>query len=123
MFEKNPFSIFDFLGYVFPGLVAMYFSLLFYNYDFSKSLFINSIQLYQNYNITTLGFLIISSYVIGHIIAYLSSITVEKFSVWCYGYPSDFLITDPIKCRYLYAFSVEHCHTRAEKWREGGKVW
>jgi len=70
-----------------------------------------------------LAFLIVSSYIIGHIIAYLSSITVEKISIWCYGYPSDFLVEDPIKYRYIYAFSAENFHTRKEKWKEAFKVW
>ena len=36
-------------------------------------------------------FLIIS-YIVGHLIAYLSSITIEKFVIWWFGYPSEFLL-------------------------------
>jgi hypothetical protein len=36
--------------------------------------------------------LTIASYVVGHFVAYLSSITVEKLAIWSYGYPSYFLL-------------------------------
>lgn len=123
MLDKNPFSIFDFLGYVLPGMTSMYFSILFFNYDFNNSLFDNSLMLCKDYNFASLIFLVITSYIVGHIISYLSSITVEKFSIWCYGYPSDFLITDPIKHRFLYAFSVEKCNSMRDKLKEARKVW
>lgn len=37
---------------------------------------------------------IIIAYIIGHIVSLLSSITVEKYAVWKYGYPSDYLLND-----------------------------
>ena len=123
MLDKNPFSIFDFLGYVLPGMASIYFCMLFFNYNLDYSLFENSLKLCKNYNFASLVFLVIMSYIVGHIISYLSSITVEKFSIWCYGYPSDFLITDPIKHRFFFAFSVEKCKSRSQKLKEARKVW
>ena len=38
---------------------------------------------------------IIVSYCVGHIIAYASSLTVEKMSIWLYGYPSAFIMGNP----------------------------
>lgn len=43
-------------------------------------------------NVENTIILTIASYVIGHIVAYLSSITVEKLTIWSYGYPSQFLL-------------------------------
>ncbi|MEW5749011.1 MAG: hypothetical protein AB1793_09560, partial [Candidatus Thermoplasmatota archaeon] len=36
--------------------------------------------------------LVLVAYVIGHFLSYLSSITVEKYSVWTLGYPSRYLL-------------------------------
>ena len=36
----------------------------------------------------------IVAYIFGHIIAYLSSVTVEKFALWTYDYPSRFLLSE-----------------------------
>lgn len=35
---------------------------------------------------------IIAAYIIGHFLSFLSSITIEKFSIWLYGYPSKYLL-------------------------------
>lgn len=103
--KKNPFSLFDFLGYVFPGLITLY--LVWY---FSKSpdiygissLFKSSISVLSNsFRGATMSSAIeetvlitIVAYVIGHFVAYISSVTVEQFSVWVYDYPSKFLLKD-----------------------------
>ena len=44
--------------------------------------------------IKTEGILIflILSYVFGHLLSYVSSITIEKYAVWKYGYPSKYLL-------------------------------
>ncbi|WP_027339073.1 hypothetical protein [Halonatronum saccharophilum] len=36
--------------------------------------------------------LILLSYLIGHIISFLSSITIERYSIWVLGYPSNYLL-------------------------------
>ena len=40
------------------------------------------------------------SYVLGHFVAYISSLTVEQFSIWLYGYPSKFLLQDVESMHY-----------------------
>ena len=92
--EKNPFSIYDFLGYLFPGALFLFFICRISSDDLhniSVEMFIST-NLFENISFIGIVFFIISSYVLGHIISYTSSLTVERFSLWCYGYPSEFLL-------------------------------
>lgn len=101
--RKNPFSIYDFLGYVFPGALALYLAALFWQMG-EKSLPCGSLselvaaaglplKVFGSGNLIedTVLYTILS-YVTGHLIAYLSSLTVEQFSIWTYDYPSRFLL-------------------------------
>ncbi len=108
--RQNPFSIFDFLGYVFPGALALVIIAFFEQLPQLTSLskvFEDAIVFIKGQNSSgTLGVLeetvimTIISYVIGHIVAYLSSITVEKYSNWLFGYPSQFLLKELPKWYY-----------------------
>ncbi|MCF6140984.1 hypothetical protein L1S34_06780 [Flavobacterium sp. K77] len=92
--EKNPFSLFDFLGYFIPGAFGLF---LFY---FLQN--INGLEYYFYYeNIKTLNtdisivhitFFVILSYTLGHILSFLSTLTIENFTVWMFGYPSKNLL-------------------------------
>ena len=42
--------------------------------------------------IVVLIILIIVAYIAGHIVSYLSSITIKKFAIWCYRNPSQYLL-------------------------------
>lgn len=87
--EKNPFSFYDFLGYLFPGMLTLlivihitylkepssisdYFSIAGFMHTFKNEL---SIEWWKSTLI-----LIILSYICGQIIAYLSSVTIEYFA-------------------------------------------
>ena len=110
--DKNPFSIHDFLGYVLPGGVALLLAYMVYknpdtNYMTSQE-FIdaikNTIKALSEGGISTIELsvaYIIASYIVGHIVAYLSSITIERMSIWYYNYPSVFLIADERKARFF----------------------
>jgi len=101
--NKNPFSIYEILGYVFPGAFSLFVLFFFYvNVNTSISdltvlpqLLKNAINTLKENNIGNLldtSVILISSYVIGHFVAYLSSITVERLFLWVFGYPSEFLL-------------------------------
>lgn len=101
--KKNPFSLYDFLGYVFPGAMAIFFIILFWwmaTYYNDSGLSVEKFKLFFKHIQTTKLLdaiegtiaLTIASYMMGHFVAYFSSMTVEKFSIWVYGYPSRFLI-------------------------------
>jgi hypothetical protein len=93
--HKNPFSLYDFLGYVFPGIIAILLMLcVFYDIDTDD---ITQLMSSKDKSVLVLNLentiiLTIASYVVGHFVAYLSSITVEKLAIWSYGYPSYFLL-------------------------------
>lgn len=91
--KQNPFSLYDFLGYFIPGASTIYliFIINFFksNNSFDLDLFLNILP-----NANTAGVLLflIISYVLGHLISYVSSITVETYANWRYGYPSKYLL-------------------------------
>jgi hypothetical protein len=91
--KQNPFSLYDFLGYFVPG--ALFF------------LGTNSVVLFLTQTATNLTLLstptqfdqpgfylpfILVSYLAGHLLSFVSSITVEKYSVWKVGFPSKYLL-------------------------------
>lgn len=102
--KQNPFSLYDFLGYVFPGALALMIIAFFNSLtseDSIKSILSSANAFLQtSKNSGMLDFveetviLTIIAYVLGHIIAYLSSLTVESYSIWLFGYPSAFLLNE-----------------------------
>jgi hypothetical protein len=95
--KQNPFSLYDFLGYVFPGATV-----IFLCYFISYTPTITSIKLLKialseldtDFSLENTIFWILLAYIVGHLVAYLSSVTVERFTIWCYGYPSKFLLAE-----------------------------
>ena len=98
--EKNPFSIYDFMGYLFPGILTLFF--IQFLWDGNKDSLYNLLNIKNienvingsgdSFNLQMSVVCIVMSYVTGHIIAYLSSITVEYFSNKTFGYPSEYLM-------------------------------
>lgn len=97
--NKNPFSTFDFLGYLFPGALGL---IMFYvlsdglkhpNIEGLHEFAIVKSIIEGNVIIGSV-FFVIFSYVAGHLFSYVSSVTVELFYTWCYGYPTDYLFSD-----------------------------
>ena len=110
--EKNPFSIHDFLGYVLPGGVALLLAYMVYvnpqcNYMTSQEyidVIINTFAALKRKGFSTMELsiaIVIISYIIGHLVAYLSSITIERMAIWYYNYPSVFLLSDERKSRFF----------------------
>lgn len=93
MIKQNPFSVYDFLGYLIPGSLVIYAYLII---DYLKSIeFFNPsdfIENFSNVKLEGVFFFIILSYTIGHLISFASSITIEKYANWRYGYPSKYLL-------------------------------
>lgn len=93
MIKQNPFSVYDFLGYLIPGSVLIY-SYIIIDYIKRNSTidfidFIKNLSLVKTDNIL---FFIILSYILGHLLSYTSSITTEKYAIWKYNYPSKYLL-------------------------------
>jgi len=94
MIKQNPFSLYDFLGYFIPGAIFFYIILILLKSNDINSL--NDIILIvsenKEFQFDKVLFFIIISYSLGHLISYLSSITIEQFSNWKYDYPSKYLL-------------------------------
>jgi hypothetical protein len=89
--KQNPFSIYDFLGYFIPGATTILLLDKFPHHKFLDVTNITTPKSAEEY----LPF-ILSAYLLGHIVGYLSSISIERYSNWRYGYPSKFLLGFPV---------------------------
>jgi len=94
--KQNPFSFYDFLGYFVPGSIFIYFvigisahalpEINIYS-KLSENTNLNGAELYAP--------LILAAYIAGHLISFVSAVTIEKYSTWMYGYPSKVLLNLP----------------------------
>ncbi|RVU24150.1 hypothetical protein EOJ36_09495 [Sandaracinomonas limnophila] len=89
--KQNPFSLYDFLGYLIPGITLNY-GVIFTYSDNNLETFYKLITKYENISLTV-PFIIIS-YIFGHFLSFISSLTIEKYALWRYGYPSKFLLEE-----------------------------
>ena len=94
MIKQNPFSLYDFLGYFVPGALLIYLYLLIdfieqANNDFKLSSFFSSTS---DLKLEQFLFFVIISYALGHLLNFISSITIEKYANWKYDYPSKYLL-------------------------------
>jgi len=94
MIKQNPFSLYDFLGYFIPGAIILQLLLLIPHLDSITTYndLVNILSAKEEFQIDKFIFFIIISYSIGHLVNYLSSLTIERFAYWKYDYPSKYLI-------------------------------
>lgn len=99
--NKNPFSIYDFMGYLFPGVICSVIIYLLIHFNGNVSELTDIAQLKNALLVSNTHFdldksvmFIVFSYILGHIVSYLSSLTVEIFAVKVFDYPSTFLLKD-----------------------------
>ncbi|SEW23527.1 hypothetical protein SAMN04487827_2231 [Prevotella sp. khp7] len=97
--NKNPFSIYDFMGYLFPGMMCY----IMIAYCFRMGLDMSEISNFENlrnlvkdsqmgFNLEKSVIIIVIAYILGHIMSYLSSVTIELFARKVFGYPSEYLL-------------------------------
>lgn len=88
--DKNPFSLYDFLGYFIPGAFALFLIIFSQNQDgIFKYFSLKNIEYLKNeVSIIYIVFFIIIAYTFGHVLSYLSSLFIEKYTTLYYGYPS-----------------------------------
>lgn len=91
--KQNPFSFYDFLGYLIPGAIFLYGVLLVVGHlspnitalDFvTTKLSFDKAEIYIPF--------VLVAYIVGHFLSFVSSITVERYSIWAHGYPSKYLL-------------------------------
>lgn len=90
---QNPFSLYDFLGYFVPG------ALFLYGVDCARSrsdLVKLALSPLPDFNSEPKAEFyipfVLCAYVIGHFLSVVSSYTIERYSIWRYGYPSKYLL-------------------------------
>lgn len=125
--QKNPFSIYDFFGYLFPGLFVVLMILVFYSadkitFDSVMRVFTENKDWFSSVSVLKMTSLIVISYIVGHVLAYVSSITIERFSLWLWGYPSEFLMNQRSDTSY-WESNVSPCGTNKVSLNvEDGKI-
>jgi hypothetical protein len=79
--KQNPFSLYDFLGYLIPGSTLIYLFIIIENWTNNKvENNLESIFSYvSKYNFQEIFFFIIIFYAIGHLLSFISSVTIEKY--------------------------------------------
>lgn len=91
MLKQNPFSFYDFLGYLIPGGLMIYFVIILTNLNLivtNPTLFYESIS---KIDISAIFPLLLLAYLLGHILSYLSGLCIERYSIWTIGFPSAYL--------------------------------
>ena len=87
--KQNPFSFYDFLGYFTPGAIFIYGCMAIFAHmqpDIKVLDFItfDRAEIYIPF--------VLISYTAGHLLSFISSIFIEKYSEWTVGYPSKYLL-------------------------------
>ena len=97
--SKNPFSIYDFMGYLFPGLFLLIILVYVRNENFDISNIFRFKTLMgivgddkSTFDLDKSILIIILGYITGHFVSYSSSLTIETFANNIFGYPSDYLL-------------------------------
>lgn len=95
--RQNPFSVYDFLGYLIPGAVFLYGFIFFIGFDASDNAPIKSaidfVKDEMSFKRSEIYIpFVLLSYTLGHLLSFFSTITIERFSIWKFGYPSKYLL-------------------------------
>lgn len=90
--KQNPFSIYDFLGYFTPGAIFLY-GIIFIIGHAKGAFPFDYIAQYLSFDKPEIYIpFVLTAYSAGHLLSFLSSITVERYSIWALGYPSKYLL-------------------------------
>lgn len=87
--KQSPFSLYDFLGYFVPGATLIYLLGPASNLAGLKGV---STSLASFTSVSDFLPFLISAYVLGQLNALCSSILIERFAIWRFGYPSKYLL-------------------------------
>ncbi|MEG0716104.1 MAG: hypothetical protein RR962_18515 [Hafnia sp.] len=92
--NQNPFSFYDFLGYLIPGgffILLMYFCSLTYNLDIVVDLTERLKGQGKAFGVLNYSSIVIIAYIAGHFISIASAFFIEKYMNKKLGYPSKYL--------------------------------
>jgi hypothetical protein len=109
--KQNPFSLYDFLGYFTPGALLLYLAAYFSKTIWPQAPTFHDLAAQAGFdNAEAYVPFVLFAYAIGHLLSFISSVTIERFSVWAMGYPSKYLL-DVSHAGYFY--SEKHPALRA----------
>lgn len=99
--KQNPFSLYDFLGYLIPGLLFLFGVWILSNHLVTPTDTASELLKSMD-DLSTTSYIAITliAYITGHLLSYCSSMTVERYSEWTLGFPSKFLLSDSKKCYF-----------------------
>ncbi|HFM4963569.1 TPA: hypothetical protein ACG7QP_004620, partial [Escherichia coli] len=93
---QNPFSFYDFLGYLIPGGLFLFILFLFsieINPVYIEGILNHILKYKEIISVFIYVVLIVLSYISGHFISILSSCLIEKYMNSKLGYPSIYLFS------------------------------
>lgn len=107
--KQNPFSFYDFLGYLVPGSLVVYLLMsITAHTSFKESSLLKLINLSDLKGVELYTPLILIAYITGHLINFISAITIEKHLNWMYGFPSKTLLGNYQKSYFTHGnFSIQ----------------
>ncbi len=97
-------SAYDFLGYLLPGVCFLALCDLSIFYHDTPASF-NHLAVYQRYSSVTwqgLPAIVLVGYFVGHLVSFVSALTIERHALWVYDQPSRFLVQEK-RLNYLNA--------------------
>lgn len=104
--KQSPFSLYDFLGYLFPGAIAIFAFEYIFNY---LGMDTGLTELTSLTRASALLPFILSSYIAGHLLSLVSSFTVERLYIWMFDYPSKSLLNYERRSAFEDGFSFLNC--------------
>ena len=94
--KQNPFSFYDFLGYLIPGAVFLYGILLTLGHLATGTTALEFVTTRLSFDKAEIYIpFVLLAYIAGHFLSFVSSITIERYSIWAHGYPSKYLLGIP----------------------------
>ncbi len=93
--ERTPVTVYDVMGYLVPGLYLVGAAVFFFYYEALLNLLVYPVnQSRIGLVILVISLIIVSGYVVGHIIGLISAETFEALVADFVGYPSSCLLLD-----------------------------
>jgi len=97
MTPKSPsLTAYDFLGYIVPGLmlVALIDASIYYHIEDGNVSYTLLHDRYFNIKIAGIIPILLFSYLVGHILGFISAVLIERHATWLHGTPTQFLLSN-----------------------------
>jgi hypothetical protein len=91
--KPNTLTPYDVLGYFVPGSILLFFAhcLFVYHWENSHS-YVNFLKSISDFKVAALFPFFILAYLVGHILSFFSYVTFQRYAIWAYGVPCQYLL-------------------------------